>query len=198
MYRGGMRRRPRHSLFAPEPIDVILSRAGENRFARSRPPIPIDTWRAAVGARIAERATPVWLEAGVLVLRVPSSVWAHELSLLAEDVCARLRAQGVDARSLRFRVGPAPPIDRPAQRRATRSVPVARSLPAEVSRALDRVDDAELRSVIGRAAAANLAWQEAVAEPPAGEVSEERRAARAPRSAGAESAPPGRATPGGR
>src|SRR5580704_4549831 len=99
------RRRTRDTLAAPEPFEAILERAGENRFARSQPPIESALWREAVGARVAERARPLMLHEGVLLLRVPSSVWAHELSLLADEVCARLRARGVDARQLRFRVG---------------------------------------------------------------------------------------------
>src|SRR5258708_24148917 len=129
-----MRSRSRESLAAPESLGVILARAGENRFARERPVVPATLWRDAVGARIAERAFPVWLHAGTLVLRVSSSVWAHELSLLADEVCARLRQRGVDARMLRFRVAPLPPVERPPERRGARSIPARQALPLELAR----------------------------------------------------------------
>lgn len=189
-----MRRRPRQPLTAPEPLDTILSRAGENRFARATPPISAMVWRDAVGARIAERARPVSLQAGTLELRVPSSVWAHELSLLADEVCARLQQRGVDARKLRFRVGPLPAIDRPPERRVARSVPTERRIPSELAPALGRVDDHVLRSIIARAAATNLAWQSVTRSDPAPDVSAVRRAARAPRSVEEETSQPDRAT----
>jgi hypothetical protein len=190
--RRGAPKRPRDDSSSPEPVGAILERAGESRFARTRPPISPALWKDAVGARIAERAKPVAMYEGVLLLRVPTSVWAHELSLLGEDVCERLRERGVEVRELRFRVGALPPIDRPPERRIARAVPAARQLPVDVARALVAVDDGELRAAIERAAAANLAWQE-FTRPVQGEtVSEARRAARAPRSVEEGSAPPGR------
>jgi hypothetical protein len=190
-----MKRRSRERLFAPEAMEAILDRAGESRFARVRSPIALKTWRDAVGARIAERARPMSLWDGVLLLRVPSSVWAHELSLLAADVCTRLRERGVAVRELRFRVGSLEAVERPPERRVARAVPTAFAIPPEVARALGGVDDDGLRACIERAAAANLAWQSVSRPAPAQEVSEARRAARAPRGAAAESAPPARTTP---
>ncbi len=190
-----MRRRSRDRFVGPEALEAILSRAGENRFARVRPPVPAKLWREAVGPRIADRAQPVWLHEGMLVLRVPSSVWAHELSLLAEEVCARLRQFGIDARSLRFRVGPLPALERPPERRVARTVPTERMIPPELASALQRIDDEGLRSAIERAAGANLAWQSMVRAPPEGDVSEARRGARAPRCAEEGTSPPDRASP---
>jgi hypothetical protein len=192
------RRRTRDKLAAPEAFEAILERAGESRFARSRPPIAAAVWREAVGARVAERARPVTLDDGVLLLRVPSSVWAHELSLLADEVCARLRDRGIDARQLRFRVGQVPAVDRPPERRVARTVPSTFVVPAEVSSALAAVDDETLRGSIARAAAANLAWQTIARPAPPTEVSEARRAARAPRSSEGGSAPRDRETPASR
>jgi hypothetical protein len=189
-----MRNRSRQRLAGLEPLEAILSRAGENRFARINPPVPTKLWREAVGPRIAERARPVWLHAGMLVLRVTSSVWAHELSLLAEEICGRLRQFGIDAKTLRFRVGPLPALERPPERRVARSVPTERTIPPELARALSRIDDEGLRSAIGRAAAANLAWQSVVRAAPE-DVTEARRAARAPRSAEEGTSPPDRASP---
>ncbi len=189
-----MARRSRNSLAAPEAVQAILARAGEDRFARSREAIATPLWRDAVGARIAERAYPLSLSDGVLLLRVPTSVWAHELSLLAEDVCGRLRARGVHARELRFRVGALPAVERPAERRASRAVPVIREVPPELVGIIAAVGDPDLRSAIETAAAANLAWQTLARPAPLEPISEAQRAARAPRSVEAGSAPPGPAS----
>jgi len=198
----GLRRPP---LASPETVEDILGRAGESRFARVRPPIPAKLWRDAVGARIAERAVPLSLYRASLVLRVASSVWAHELSLLSEDVCARLRERGVDVRELRFRVGAMAAVERPPERRTARAVPKTREVPKELAGPLAQVDSAELRAAIERAAASNLAWQSLSNAAPKESVSEARRGARAPRSAAAETSPPDRtstasrgATPGTR
>jgi len=190
-----MKRRFRQRLVHPEAMEAILERAGESRFARDRSPIAVKVWRDAVGARIAERARPLLLWDGVLLLLVPSSVWAHELSFLAAEVCARLRDRGVEARELRFRVGAVDAVERPPERRIARAVPQAFAVPAEVAQALDGVGDDGLRASIERAAAANLAWQSVSRPAPPQEVSEARRAARAPRGAATETAPPDRATP---
>ncbi len=199
-----MPNRPRYPLKAPEPLRAILERAGENRFARTRECIPSALWRDAVGARIAERALPISLEGGVLLLRVPSSVWANELSLLSEDLRTRLFERGIHVRELRFRVGILPAVERPPERRTTRAVPALRDIPGvpeEVARTLAGIDDTHLRRVIESAAAANLAWQ-FVTRPAKPEldvpVSEAQRAARAPRSAEGESALLARTSPASR
>ena len=189
-----VRRSSRKSLNAPEALDRILDRAGENRFARVKPPIAASVWRDAVGARIAEHAQPLSVTYGVVLLRTATSVWAHELSLLADEICTRLRARGVDARQLRFQVGPVAPIERPAERRIARVVPKASSLPPDVAVAMAKVDDRSLAATMAQAAAANLAWQSSV-QRVVTPVSEAQRAARAPQSAAPESAPPARRPP---
>jgi hypothetical protein len=183
-----MRRSSRKSLAAPEALDHILDRAGENRFARMKPPIAASVWRDAVGARIAERAQPISVAYGVLLLRTATSVWAHELSLLADEICARLRARGVEARQLRFQVGPIAPIERPAERRIARAVPKALALPPDLARAMAGVADPELAATIAGAAASNLAWQ-ATVQRVTTPVNEGLRGARAPRSSARETAP---------
>ena len=174
---------------------MILERAGENRFARTREAIPAALWRDAVGARIAERALPLSLEDGTLLLRVPTSVWANELSLLSGEVCARLKERGVVARELRFRVGAVPPVERPPERRIARTVPAVREVPEELARVLATVADPDLRHAIESAAAANLAWQTVTRPAPQAPLNEAQRAARAPRSSGSESVPPARTSP---
>lgn len=208
------KRRRRTNLAAPEPIDELLERAGENRFAKRRAPIPSHEWRAAVGPRIADRAVPFTLERGVLVVKVATSVWANELQLLAPTLLGRLKERGIAVTSLRFRVGPLDVVDRPPERRSARAVPSKATLDPTLRHVLGGVTDNELRRVIERAASANLAWQSFVdprkdaasagarpasaardprrQEPTARNVSEAPRGARDPRAAGRESAPPGR------
>src|SRR5438132_11053368 len=99
-----MARRPRRpKLRMPETLEGVIGRAGENRFAPRRPPIALAVWVAAVGLRVAERARPVDIQNGALIVRVATSVWANELSLLQTSILERLRAEGVEVRELRFR-----------------------------------------------------------------------------------------------
>ena len=167
----------------------MLDRSGEDRLAPYRPPIPRRVWRDAVGARIADRSEPVLLERGTLAVKVATSVWAHELSLLAPSIVARLRARNVAVDELRFRVGAIDPSPRPPERRISRAVPPPAALPADLARLLKTVPDLELRETIALAARANLAWQDHLRK---SDVSEGSPAAPAPRAAGKGSDPPGR------
>ncbi len=187
--------RPRSAPVRPERLDAILTRTDVSRVAREREPIPASMWRDAVGARIAERARPLSLQDGTLTLLVASSVWAHELSLLTDDVRARLLERGVAVREVRFRVGQVQAAERDTAARASRAVPRRGPPPHELVAVLAAVADSELRAAIESAATANLAWQSASRAPPPEPISEARRAARAPRSSGAESAPPVPASP---
>ena len=196
------KRRRRKSLEAPEPMEDLLDRAGEDRFAKRRPPIPMRDWKLAVGPRIADRAHPVALERGILLVKVTTSVWANELQMLAPELVARLRVRGYAVDGLRFRVGPLDLPDRPPERRITRKVPPPVALGPELEARIAKVGDPDLRAVIARAASANLAWQDFVA-PASGApkstraeaasraalVSEAPRGARVPRDAGTRSAP---------
>ncbi len=190
------RKRQRPHLDEPEALQAILGRAGETRFStRARPPLEPEMWRDVVGPRISERAQPISLQDGILLLRTPNSVWAHELSLLADTICGRLKERGIDVARLRFRVGePSIPVRAP-EPRTSRSVPAVRALPREVTGALADIGDEDLRATIARAAAANLAWQSS-STPAAPQVpSEAQRAARAPRASGSGSGPPARTSP---
>ncbi len=190
------KRRRRKSLDAPEPMLDLLDRAGEDRFARRRSPIPMREWKLAVGPRIADRAHPVSLERGVLLLKVTTSVWANELQMLAPELVARLRVCGHAVDQLRFRVGQLESPERPPERRTTRIVPAPVALSPELSATIAKIADEDLRLVIEKAARANLAWQDFVS-PASGEprskeasvaaearLSEAPRAARVPRDAG--------------
>ena len=178
------RRGRRPNLETPEALEDVLERAGEDRFARKKLPIPLRDWRLAVGPRIADRARPMSLDRGVLTVRVATSVWANELSLLAPELIARLVARGFAVKELRFRVGPLDLPPDPTQKRTYRKVPPPAKLAPEIQASLAKVADDELRATLERAAAANLAWQDY--------VSAEQRGARAPRGAGKGSARPDR------
>lgn len=187
-----MRRRWRKKLDAPESVDAILARAGEDRFAPDRPPIPMPLWRTIVGHRVADRAHPVKLENDTLVIRVATSAWAQELSLLSETVLARLAEHGIEARRLTFRTGPIVPPARPPERRGSTKVPPPLPIPRDLDATLATVPDAELRGAISAAIAQSLATAAHVR--PA-LLSESQPSARGPRAAGRESAPPGPASP---
>jgi hypothetical protein len=206
------RKRRRWKLDAPEPIESLIERAGENRFAKQKVAIPVREWRVAVGPRIAERARPMSLERGVLVLRVATAAWANELQMLAPELVARLRVRGFAVDQLRFRVGALDVVERPLERRATRKVPPPVPLAPDLAQEVERIDDEELRNIIGTAARANLAWQAYVGGPGTGpgpapsaparmptraeDLSAALPASRGPRAAGRESAPPDRSGAG--
>jgi len=173
-------RKSRRRQDEPEPIDAILARAGEDRYALRRPAVPFVVWRAAVGPRIADQAVPLSLEGGTLLLRTTSSTWASELSMLSDVIRARLKEHGVEVERIRFRTGRLELPARPVERRATRTIPAPVPLPPPLRREVDGITDEELRAEVARAAAQSLAF------------SESPRVARGPRSAGTESAPPAR------
>lgn len=161
------RGRPRPHLHQPERIESLLQRAGEDRFANRRAPFPARIWVFAVGPRVAERSRPISVEGGVLTVRVATSVWANELSLLADSILARLARAGVQARELRFRVGAIEPPAVRAEARASRKVPPPAALPSELASLISGVADKELKEAIALAARSNLAWQTHVKPAPA-------------------------------
>lgn len=180
------RRRPARAR-GPELLGALLADA-RAKAAASGEPGRIDTelWRRAVGPRIGERAAPGRLERGTLVVRVASAVWAQELSLLSDDIIGRLQAAGLAVHALRFRVERIEPAPRIAA--AAPPTPPPAPLPDDLAERLARIDDPELRSAIADAASYSLAL-DAERERAA---SEPKRGARAPRSAGSGSDPPGR------
>lgn len=189
-----MRRPRRRRMSAPEPMEGILDRSGEDRFSRLRPPFPSAKWVQAVGPRIADRTRPLRLEGGELLVLVTTSVWSSELTMLAGDVVARLNALGVGVARLRFRVGRVE-LERPPERRARRKVPAAVALPAALERVVKALEDNELMAVIRHAAEANLAWQTGRETGPTREESEPVAPSLPAFAAGSD--PPARATPSG-
>jgi Dna[CI] antecedent, DciA len=116
--------------------------------------ISLADWQRAVGARLAQKAFPERLSEGVLTVRVPSSTWAQELSLLSDVVLERLQVAGHRVQRMRFQVHAMQPTPE-------RPVTTVRreELPAPLQASIDRVEDPELRSAIADAAAYSLARQ---------------------------------------
>lgn len=116
-------------------------------------------WSKLVSDRILQNARPVMFRAGVLHVNTASSTWANALSLESDSLLARMRGRvpGCRVRSLRFRVGPLPPLGpevfAPPPRARLRPVT---DLPEDVARELARIADDELRDVVARAAAVSL------------------------------------------
>jgi predicted nucleic acid-binding Zn ribbon protein len=58
-------------------------------------------WRSALGEQVAEEASPVSERAGVVTVRCRSSVWAAELTMMAETLRSELNASlGTDRQVL--------------------------------------------------------------------------------------------------
>lgn len=112
-------------------------------------------WQRAVGPRLAQKTLPERISDGVLTVRVPSSTWAQELSLLSDVVAERLRAAGHAVQRLRFQV------HAPSGQTPERPVTTVRraEIPARLRQSLDLVEDPELRRAIAEAAAYSLARQ---------------------------------------
>jgi hypothetical protein len=168
----------RMRLGIPEHLGAVLLRSPDARAPApvDAPPVAPRDWELAVGTKIARRARPTKLERGVLHIRAATAGWTQELSLLADAIVEKLRARGLDVRSLRFHVGSVEPLARPSWRTETRKAPGPAALPAEVKRSLAAVPSEELRDAIARAAAVSLGY----APPPPAEPPRPRAQKRAP------------------
>jgi hypothetical protein len=122
------------------------------------PPITQSDWEKIVGPRIADRSSPERLEPdGTLIVRVPASVWAQELSMLSTSVINRIGAFGLRVSRLRMTVGDPPQQLRPTSQRFVRHVVAAPApLPPAVQCCIDDIDDSALRASILAAATASL------------------------------------------
>lgn len=147
------RRDPGAPRLAPSSVAQLLSSSPilSARFAH----IGLADWKRAVGERLAQKTYPERMQDGVLTVRVPSSTWAQELSLLSDVVLERLRSAGHRVQKLRFHVAAGKnPLEPPIQ--VVRRV----ALPSPLAESLARVEDPELRAAIADAASLNLAREE--------------------------------------
>jgi hypothetical protein len=121
----------------------------------------VPAWAEAVGEVVARNAWPARIASdGTLHVHTSTASWAFELTQLAPTVLRQLHeALGAEApRALRFAVGRLPePADTSVENRSARAPePTAQELSAAHSLAAP-VDNAELRELLERAAAASLA-----------------------------------------
>lgn len=115
-------------------------------------------WDRTVPERIAQRARPVRLAGGTLIIHTRSSGWAQELSFHERDLLASVRAQVPNVKRLRIRVGRMPPPPPPPEKMPPKTVPLSvAELPGNVARALASVGDDRLREALTRAACTSLA-----------------------------------------
>ena len=168
---------------APTHLGAVLAGTRQATLKRSRAAVDRDTWKRAVGRRIAERTEVGALRAGELTVYVASAAWAQELSLLTREITGCLEALGIEVTQLLFRVRSE------LARTPTRPVPTpkaapARPLPPELSTRLSRIADDELRAAIAQAAGLALARLDGTSKAP----NADRPMARAPRGVEAKSA----------
>ncbi|HEY3498950.1 MAG TPA: DUF721 domain-containing protein [Polyangiaceae bacterium] len=166
---------------SPSPLGVLLDETRDLSARAGGVVIDRETWRRAVGERIAQRTEPGRLRGGVLTLHVASAAWAQELSFFVPDLLARIAALGVKVTSIRFRVRPN--IAHPGARAAAQREAPRAPLPPELEARLAAVSDPALRAAIAEAATLGLGRPALSSEP----------RARGPRGAAARSAPTARA-----
>jgi Dna[CI] antecedent, DciA len=121
----------------------------------------VQAWPGAVGEGVARNAWPARIASdGTLHVHTSSAAWAFELTQLAPTVLGQLRAVlgSGTPRALRFAAGRLPEAaDTSVENRPGRAPqPTAQELSAAHSLAAP-VDNAELRELLERAAAASLA-----------------------------------------
>jgi len=111
-----------------------------------------DEWRSIVGPRIASRTRVGRLYRGVLTVKVASSAWSNELSLLKSELLGKLGRAGHDIADLRFRVEEFEAPTQAKWRGQKRDPAQAQALPDELEASLRKVDDPNLRAAIREAA----------------------------------------------
>ena len=140
-------------------IDDVIGTTRQLRAPKSaRQQIAPQLWHAAVGSRIANRATPIRVDRGVLIIRAATAAWANELTMLSEQILGALRSNDIAVEALRFEVGAVSPTEtkqRPPRRAPRRDAP----LPEALGRQLQGLDNESLGEAIGQAAALSLAAQ---------------------------------------
>jgi len=175
----------------PSTIADVLEGTRRATLQRARTAVDRDTWRRAVGPRIADRTEVGQLRDGELTVYVASAAWAQELSLLTREVLERLATYSVKAERIRFRVRPelgAAKAKAGSAKTPEPSRPQPK-LPEELQSRLTRVEDDELRGAIAGAAALALARVARPKTEPKARATSAKPAARSPRAAEGRSAP---------
>ena len=151
----GWDRRQHRGITTPHHVGSLLATA-QREAARAAGVGPVDreTWRLVVGNRIADRTVVDSLRGDALEVRVASSVWAQELSLLSTEIMNRLRQRGIAVGHIRFRVGTVPTMN---TAEPLSPPPDPTPLPDDLRTRLANVDDPELSAAIAKAASYSLA-----------------------------------------
>jgi hypothetical protein len=143
---------------AKDALAAVLERYGVARNVRAHR--LVTDWTQIVGPRIAARAWPEAISGGVLWVRVANAAWLQELSLLRDDLLARVTdalegAVAIEDIKLRLKPRGADPEDRPTARRPPsrprllpRREPAVGSELETIRREVDAVDDPDLREII--------------------------------------------------
>lgn len=152
------RHRKRRPDSFPTRISAVLDGAYPGR-SSDRPLVrTFSWWDRTVPPRIADRARPITLKHGTLVIHTGSSAWAQELSFHERDLLASVQRSVPDVKRLRIRVGPMPPPPAPPDPPPPKVEPIPLSaLPAEIARGLARIRDDGLREALALAARTSLA-----------------------------------------
>jgi hypothetical protein len=128
--------------------------------ARTMPDV-IAAWPGAVGKQIARNAWPARIgRDGTLHVAVSSSTWAFELAQLAEEIAERLQQALGESAPWRLRFAPGPLPEAPV--RGEKSVKKERRKPSgaereRAERLVSGIGDADLRTLVAKAAAESLA-----------------------------------------
>jgi hypothetical protein len=189
--RSRSRRTAQPATTEPTSLKTLLADTQAAAAAAGKIAVDSETWRDAVGDRIAAHARPGRLRRGVLTVYASSSVWAQELTFLADELVCRLKDGGVRLSAVRLVVGgDQRPRDPCPARRALPQPAVRVPLPKSLQQRLAGVDDPQLRRIIAEAAASSLAMGVQARS------SAKSRAAPTPRSAAPGSARPAQNHPG--
>ena len=117
-------------------------------------------WHRSVPPRVWRQARPVKIFRGTMLVHTRTAAWATELDFMRDMLLASLHQRAPDAgvRSLRFAVGPLPPLPRSVSQeyRPVRALEPS-AIPEDIGRELAHIDNDDLRNVIGQAATAALA-----------------------------------------
>jgi hypothetical protein len=143
----------------PAALGSLLASSREAAARYAGTAIDREQWRQIVGERIFARTEPGAKRGRELTVHVASASWAQELSLLVNEIVARLKAAGIHVDTVRFRVKEiaAEPRDPAARKPSYRKA----ALPSTLTDQLERIDDSELREAISEAAALWLALDDA-------------------------------------
>jgi hypothetical protein len=167
----------------PASLGALLATSREAAARLAGTAIDREQWRRVVGERIAARTEPGPKRGRELTVFVASASWAQELSLLVNEIVARLKTAQVFVDTVRFRVREiAPPLRDPA---APKPASRKAALPSGLASRLGQIEDRELRDAIGEAAALWLARDEPA---DAGAPTSKRLGVRNPRAAESQSA----------